>query len=205
MWAASTSGGRMAKPTCSAPRKPFTCCNRRCATATTSCTKNTPRRSTPTASSFPPARPAGVQGARPNPLEEVEPIEAIMSRFKTGAMSYGSISKETHESLAIAMNRIGGKSNTGEGGEDPERYTWTNEQGRLQKQRHQAGGLGSLWRHQPLPLPGRESRSRWPRGPNPVKAASYPASRSIPGLPRCATRPRGGPDFAAAPPRHLLH
>nr|MDJ0578226.1 glutamate synthase large subunit [Xenococcaceae cyanobacterium MO_234.B1] len=65
----------------------------------------------------------------PIPLDEVEPIEAIMKRFKTGAMSYGSISKEAHESLAIAMNRIGGRSNTGEGGEDPERYTWTNEQG----------------------------------------------------------------------------
>ena len=56
------------------------------------------------------------------PLEEVEPIESIMKRFKTGAMSYGSISKEAHETLAIAMNRIGGKSNTGEGGEDPDRY-----------------------------------------------------------------------------------
>ncbi|HLS82486.1 MAG TPA: glutamate synthase large subunit [Steroidobacter sp.] len=56
------------------------------------------------------------------PLEEVEPIESIMKRFKTGAMSYGSISKEAHETLAIAMNRIGGKSNTGEGGEDPERF-----------------------------------------------------------------------------------
>src|SRR5208283_1566105 len=53
------------------------------------------------------------------PLEEVEPVEVIMKRFKTGAMSYGSISKEAHETLAIAMNRIGGKSNTGEGGEDP--------------------------------------------------------------------------------------
>jgi glutamate synthase (ferredoxin) len=52
---------------------------------------------------------------------------SIMKRFKTGAMSYGSISSEAHEALAIAMNRIGGKSNTGEGGEDPERYTWTNE------------------------------------------------------------------------------
>jgi glutamate synthase (ferredoxin) len=58
----------------------------------------------------------------PIPLEEVEPVEAITRRFKTGAMSYGSISKEAHETLAIAMNRIGGKSNTGEGGEDPERY-----------------------------------------------------------------------------------
>ena len=50
------------------------------------------------------------------------PIEAITKRFKTGAMSYGSISQEAHETLAIAMNRIGGKSNTGEGGEDPERF-----------------------------------------------------------------------------------
>jgi glutamate synthase domain-containing protein 2/glutamate synthase domain-containing protein 1/glutamate synthase domain-containing protein 3 len=58
----------------------------------------------------------------PVPLEEVEPIESIVKRFKTGAMSYGSISKEAHETLAIAMNRIGGKSNTGEGGEDPERF-----------------------------------------------------------------------------------
>jgi glutamate synthase (ferredoxin) len=56
------------------------------------------------------------------PIETVEPIESIMKRFKTGAMSYGSISKEAHETLAIAMNRIGGKSNTGEGGEDPERF-----------------------------------------------------------------------------------
>jgi len=58
----------------------------------------------------------------PVPLEEVEPVESIMRRFKSGAMSYGSISQEAHETLAIAMNRIGGKSNTGEGGEDPERY-----------------------------------------------------------------------------------
>ncbi|MEE1229060.1 MAG: glutamate synthase large subunit [Lachnospiraceae bacterium] len=57
------------------------------------------------------------------PLSQVEPIESIMTRFKTGAMSYGSISKEAHETLAIAMNTIHGKSNTGEGGEDLERLT----------------------------------------------------------------------------------
>ncbi|GAB3143413.1 glutamate synthase large subunit [Amycolatopsis stemonae] len=57
----------------------------------------------------------------PIPLDEVEPAEAIFKRFNTGAMSYGSISAEAHETLAIAMNRIGGRSNTGEGGEDPER------------------------------------------------------------------------------------
>jgi glutamate synthase (NADPH) large chain len=61
--------------------------------------------------------------SRPVPIDEVEPVESIMRRFKTGAMSYGSISKEAHEALAVAMNRIGGKSNTGEGGEDPARYT----------------------------------------------------------------------------------
>ena len=58
----------------------------------------------------------------PIPLEEVEPASEIVKRFKTGAMSYGSISKEAHETLAIAMNRLGGKSNTGEGGEDKERW-----------------------------------------------------------------------------------
>jgi glutamate synthase (NADPH/NADH) large chain len=58
----------------------------------------------------------------PVPIEEVEPVSEIVKRFATGAMSYGSISAEAHETLAIAMNRLGGKSNTGEGGEDPERY-----------------------------------------------------------------------------------
>jgi glutamate synthase domain-containing protein 2/glutamate synthase domain-containing protein 3 len=65
----------------------------------------------------------------PVDISEVESIENIFKRFKTGAMSYGSISTEAHETLAVAMNRIGGKSNTGEGGEDPARFTWTNEQG----------------------------------------------------------------------------
>ncbi len=60
--------------------------------------------------------------AQPIPIEEVESEEAILKRFSTGAMSYGSISQEAHETLAIAMNRLGGRSNTGEGGEDPERY-----------------------------------------------------------------------------------
>src|SRR5579871_645316 len=59
---------------------------------------------------------------QPVPLEEVEPAKEIVKRFTTGAMSFGSISKEAHETLAIAMNRIGGKSNTGEGGEDEERF-----------------------------------------------------------------------------------
>src|SRR2546425_355754 len=63
-----------------------------------------------------------VEARTPIPLDEVEPVEAILKRFATGAMSYGSISQEAHETLAIAMNRIGGRSNTGEGGEDSARY-----------------------------------------------------------------------------------
>ncbi len=62
-------------------------------------------------------------GRPPVPIEEVEPVESIVTRFGTGAISYGSISKEMHETLAIAMNRLGGRSNTGEGGEDSDRYT----------------------------------------------------------------------------------
>ena len=74
------------------------------------------------------ARPGFIRGLlkiKKNPIsiDEVEPIENIMKRFVTGAMSYGSISREAHETLAIAMNRIGGRSNTGEGGEDPARFT----------------------------------------------------------------------------------
>jgi glutamate synthase domain-containing protein 2/glutamate synthase domain-containing protein 3 len=59
---------------------------------------------------------------QPVPLEEVEPAAEIVKRFCTGAMSFGSISREAHETLAVAMNRLGGRSNTGEGGEEPERY-----------------------------------------------------------------------------------
>ena len=73
------------------------------------------------------ARPGFIRGLlkikrNPIPIDEVEPVENIMKRFVTGAMSYGSISREAHETLAIAMNRIGGRSNTGEGGEDPVRF-----------------------------------------------------------------------------------
>ena len=63
------------------------------------------------------------ESSTPINIDEVEPVSSIVHRFATGAMSYGSISAEAHETLAIAMNRLGGRSNTGEGGEDPERFT----------------------------------------------------------------------------------
>src|SRR3989441_2129415 len=86
----------------------------------------------------------------PIPIEEVEPVESILKRFATGAMSYGSISQEAHETLAIAMNRIGGRSNTGEGGEDPARYRrgakgeWRRRAGKQGAPRRVGGGSGDL-------------------------------------------------------------
>ncbi|MCP2936820.1 glutamate synthase-related protein, partial [Salmonella enterica subsp. enterica serovar Typhimurium] len=74
-------------------------------------------------------KPAGA----PEPLSEVEPATEIVKRFATGAMSLGSISTEAHTTLAIAMNRIGGKSNTGEGGEDPIRFNPVTEDTTLDK------------------------------------------------------------------------
>ena len=89
---------------------------------------------------------------QPIPLEEVEPASEIVKRFATGAMSFGSISYEAHSTLAVAMNRIGGKSNTGEGGEEPERFNPL--AGRLPESgtlRDQAGGLRPLRRDHRVP------------------------------------------------------
>jgi glutamate synthase domain-containing protein 2 len=83
------------------------------------------------------------------PLDEVEPASEIVKRFATGAMSYGSISREAHTTLAIAMNRIGAKSNTGEGGEDPALQAAA--QWRHDAFGDQAGGLGPLWRDDRIP------------------------------------------------------
>ena len=79
----------------------------------------------------------------PIPIEDVEPASEIMKTFSTGAMSYGSISSEAHETLAIAMNRIGAKSNTGEGGEDSDRYK-PDANGDLRR-RYPASCLRKVW------------------------------------------------------------
>ena len=116
---------------------------------------------------------------RPVPLDEVEPVESIVTRFKTGAMSYGSISKEAHEALAIAMNRIGGKSNTGEGGEDPARYEPL-PNGDSAQQRDQAGRVGPLRRHQRVP--GQRPRAPDQDGPGRQARRGRPAP-GLQGLP----------------------
>ena len=92
----------------------------------------------------------------PVPLDEVEPAASIVKRFATGAMSFGSISREAHTTLAIAMNRIGGKSNTGEGGEESDRYRRL-PNGDFDAVRDQAGGIGTFRRDHRVPGERRRS------------------------------------------------
>ena len=126
------------------------------------------------------------EGVRPPvPIEEVEPVSEIVKRFATGAMSYGSISAEAHETLAIAMNRLGGKSNTGEGGEDVERFT-PMPNGDSQALRDQAGRQRPVRRDQRVP----DQRRRHPD----QDGAGRQARRGRP-----AARPQGLPVDRARP------
>jgi glutamate synthase (ferredoxin) len=138
------------------------------------------------------------------PIEEVEPIEAIMKRFKTGAMSYGSISKEAHESLAIAMNRIGGKSNTGEGGEDPERYTWTNEQGdsknsAIKQVASGRFGVTSLYLSQ-----ARELQIKMAQGAKPGEGGQLPGGKVYPWIAK-VRHSTPGVGLISPPPHHDIY
>lgn len=141
---------------------------------------------------------------QPIPLEEVEPIEAIMKRFKTGAMSYGSISKEAHEALAIAMNRIGGKSNTGEGGEDPERYTWTNEQGdsknsAIKQVASGRFGVTSLYLSQ-----AKELQIKMAQGAKPGEGGQLPGGKVYPWIAK-VRHSTPGVGLISPPPHHDIY
>ena len=126
---------------------------------------------------------------QPVPLDEVEPAAEIVKRFATGAMSYGSISREAHETLAIAMNRIGGKSNTGEGGEDPVRFLPdANGDSRSSAIKQVASGRFGVTSE--YLVSAASCRSRWPRGPSRAKGASCPATRSTRKSPASATARR---------------
>lgn len=141
---------------------------------------------------------------QPVPIEEVEPIEAIMKRFKTGAMSYGSISKEAHESLAIAMNRIGGKSNTGEGGEDPDRYTWTNDQGdsknsAIKQVASGRFGVTSLYLSQ-----ARELQIKMAQGAKPGEGGQLPGKKVYPWIAK-VRHSTPGVGLISPPPHHDIY
>ncbi|HIK27009.1 MAG: glutamate synthase large subunit [Oscillatoriaceae bacterium SKW80] len=141
---------------------------------------------------------------QPVPLEEVEPVEEIVKRFKTGAMSYGSISKEAHETLAIAMNRIGGKSNTGEGGEDPERYTWTNEQGdsknsAIKQVASGRFGVTSLYLSQ-----AKEIQIKMAQGAKPGEGGQLPGGKVYPWIAK-VRHSTPGVGLISPPPHHDIY
>jgi glutamate synthase (ferredoxin) len=141
---------------------------------------------------------------QPIAIEEVESIEAIMKRFKTGAMSYGSISKEAHEALAIAMNRVGGKSNTGEGGEDPERYTWTNEQGdsknsAIKQVASGRFGVTSLYLSQ-----AKEIQIKMAQGAKPGEGGQLPGKKVYPWIAK-VRHSTPGVGLISPPPHHDIY
>jgi len=139
----------------------------------------------------------------PLPLDEVEPVETIMGRFKTGAMSYGSISKEAHEALAIAMNRIGGKSNTGEGGEDPARYALDpNGDSRNSAIKQVASGRFGVTSH--YLVNARELQIKMAQGAKPGEGGQLPGAKVYPWIAK-VRHSTPGVGLISPPPHHDIY
>ncbi|WP_099221892.1 glutamate synthase large subunit [Listeria costaricensis] len=137
------------------------------------------------------------------PLEEVEPKEAIFKRFKSGAMSYGSISQEAHEALAIAMNRIGGRSNSGEGGENPARFT-PDENGDLRRSaiKQVASGRFGVTSH--YLVNANELQIKMAQGAKPGEGGHLPGKKVYPWI----SKTRGsttGVGLISPPPHHDIY
>ncbi|MBU5636885.1 glutamate synthase large subunit [Geomonas sp. Red69] len=140
----------------------------------------------------------------PVPIDEVESVEEIMKRFKTGAMSYGSISQEAHEALAIAMNRIGGRSNTGEGGEDPERFTWTNELGDSKNSAIKQVASGRFGVTSNYLTNANELQIKMAQGAKPGEGGELPGSKVYPWVAKTRhTTP--GVGLVSPPPHHDIY
>ncbi len=137
------------------------------------------------------------------PIEEVDSVEKIVKRFKTGAMSYGSISKEAHETLAIAMNRIGGKSNTGEGGEDAERYIpMANGDSKNSAIKQVASGRFGVTSH--YLVNARELQIKMAQGAKPGEGGQLPGTKVYPWI----AKTRGttaGVGLISPPPHHDIY
>ncbi len=137
------------------------------------------------------------------PIEEVEPVEQLMKRFKTGAMSYGSISQEAHETLAIAMNRIGGKSNTGEGGEDPERYRpLPNGDSKNSAIKQVASGRFGVTSE--YLLSARELQIKMAQGAKPGEGGQLPGNKVYPWIAR-TRHTTAGVGLISPPPHHDIY
>ena len=141
--------------------------------------------------------------ATPVPIDEVETVEEIMARFKTGAMSYGSISQEAHEALAIAMNRIGGKSNTGEGGEDPERFTpLANGDSKMSAIKQVASGRFGVTSH--YLTNAREIQIKMAQGAKPGEGGQLPGGKVYPWVAK-TRHSTPGVGLISPPPHHEIY
>jgi glutamate synthase (ferredoxin) len=140
----------------------------------------------------------------PVPIEEVETVEEIVTRFKTGAMSYGSISAEAHEALAIAMNRIGGKSNTGEGGEDPARYSWTNERGDSKNSAIKQVASGRFGVTSLYLTEAREIQIKLAQGAKPGEGGQLPGGKVSPSIAK-TRHSTPGVGLISPPPHHDIY
>ncbi|MEI7959226.1 MAG: glutamate synthase-related protein, partial [Verrucomicrobiota bacterium] len=144
-----------------------------------------------------------LKNTTPVPIEEVEPIEAIMKRFKTGAMSYGSISKEAHEAMAIAMNRIGGRSNTGEGGEDPERFIpMANGDSKMSAIKQVASGRFGVTSH--YLTNAQEIQIKMAQGAKPGEGGQLPGSKVYPWVAK-TRHSTPGVGLISPPPHHDIY
>jgi glutamate synthase (ferredoxin) len=140
---------------------------------------------------------------RPVPIEEVESVESIVRRFKTGAMSYGSISQEAHEALAIAMNRLGGRSNTGEGGEDPARYTpEPNGDSKNSAIKQVASGRFGVTSH--YLVNARELQIKMAQGAKPGEGGQLPGSKVYPWIAK-VRHSTPGVGLISPPPHHDIY
>jgi glutamate synthase (ferredoxin) len=140
----------------------------------------------------------------PIPLEAVEPASAIVKRFKTGAMSYGSISKEAHETMAIAMNRIGGRSNTGEGGEDPDRYTWTNDRGDSKNSAIKQVASGRFGVTSQYLVSAKEVQIKMAQGAKPGEGGQLPGAKVYPWIAKVRYS-TPGVGLISPPPHHDIY
>ena len=137
------------------------------------------------------------------PIDEVESVEAICKRFKTGAMSYGSISIEAHEAIAIAMNRIGGKSNSGEGGEDPDRYkTMQNGDSKCSAIKQVASGRFGVTSE--YLVNARELQIKMAQGAKPGEGGQLPGSKVYPWIAK-VRHSTPGVDLISPPPHHDIY
>jgi len=139
----------------------------------------------------------------PVPIDEVEPVESIVRRFKTGAMSYGSISQEAHEALAVAMNRLGGKSNTGEGGEDPARLApLPNGDSRSSAIKQVASGRFGVTSE--YLVSAREIQIKMAQGAKPGEGGQLPGSKVYPWIAR-TRHSTPGVGLISPPPHHDIY